>query len=359
MSRGQAEGGVPRSGAPASHPKPSQWLRPLGAIALSIGLGFASGALASATGVSPTYQLLASAIYLPLLISALVGGLRYAVVCAIVGSIVVLPGLTWTAGVVGLQGFLPWLLQGTAFVAFAYAADTLRPDHPWLLKQELPAHPAHVGASASLERVLESLAHTVEVRDQHSQGHCSRVAANALAIGRALAMTVDESNILYWAALLHDLGKIAVPEYILQKQARLTEDEFSEIRRHPAYGADLLASISSEFKPIADVVRSHHERWDGQGYPLGYRGQEIPLMARIIAIVDVFEALTSQRPYRQPMQPEHALEYIRSGTGSQFDPELVPLFSALFEQGELVFADNVQYRHELMQPAPGVLRFSN
>ena len=159
--------------------------------------------------------------------------------------------------------------------------------------------------------------------------------------------------------MLHDLGKIAVPEFVLQKQGRLSEEEFSEIRRHPSYGADLLASVSTEFRPIADVVRAHHERWDGQGYPLGLHTDEIPLMARIIAIVDVFEALTSERPYREPMGPEHALEYIRNGAGTQFDPRIVPLFESLYERGGLVCSSGVLGGNHEVLGRRSVLQYSH
>ena len=185
------------------------------------------------------------------------------------------------------------------------------------------------------DRVLESLARTVEVRDHHTQGHCRRVARNAGVLGRALGLTDDELGLLRWSALLHDIGKIAVPEYILLKNGRLSESEYAEIRRHPAYGADLLASVSREFRPIADVVRAHHERWDGLGYPLGYRGPEIPRLARIIAIVDVFEALTSERPYRSPMPVDQALQYVLNGAGTQFDPAMIPVFRELVEAGRI------------------------
>lgn len=211
-----------------------------------------------------------------------------------------------------------------------------------------------VGLRGSLEgrdRVLESLARTVEVRDHHTQGHCRRVARNALALGTSLGLGANELEVLYWAALLHDLGKIAVPDYILLKNGRLSEEEFAEIRRHPAYGADLLTSVSASFREIADVVRAHHERWDGLGYPLGFRGVEIPRLARIIAVVDVYEALTSQRPYRSPMPPEQAVTYIAHGSGSQFDPSIVLAFERLAHEGliECAFGETASTNAELSQ----------
>lgn len=197
-------------------------------------------------------------------------------------------------------------------------------------------------AVSGRERVLESLARTVEVRDHHTQGHCRRVARNAVAVGWALGLSEADVEVLRWAALLHDLGKIAVPDYILLKNGRLSEDEFAEIRRHPSYGADLLTSVSSAFRPIADVVRAHHERWDGMGYPLGLRNDEIPQLARVIAVVDVFEALTSDRPYRSPMPGNQALQYVTHGSGTQFDPVVVSTFRSLVEEGSIECAVGLQ-----------------
>lgn len=221
------------------------------------------------------------------------------------------------------------LFFGAALVGAYVLRRTGKVEDRSQAKSTLMSTPLSIGR----ESILESLARTVDVRDHHTQGHCRRVAKNAAVLGRAVGLSAEELDILHWAAVLHDIGKIAVPEYILLKNGRLTEDEFAEIRRHPGYGADLLASVSPAFRPIADVVRAHHERWDGKGYPLGYRGCEIPRLARIIAIVDVFEALTSERPYRSPMAPSQALNYVRSGEGTQFDPELVPVFCRLVDHG--------------------------
>src|SRR5690606_19946634 len=126
-------------------------------------------------------------------------------------------------------------------------------------------------------------------------------------------LSSEELDTLFWAALLHDVGKMAVAESVLKKSGRLTNDESDEIRRHPAYGADLVLGISPHLIGIAEAIRAHHERWDGRGYPLGASGESIPLLARIISVTDVYEALTSPRPYREPLRPEQALVYIRRG----------------------------------------------
>lgn len=244
-------------------------------------------------------------------------------------------------------GLSDLLWQFAVLGGLSAGVGLLPPSHRSLLTAGVGSGRGNEPATTSpdgYERVLASLAKTVEIRDQHTQGHCKRVARNAVVMGRALGMSSSDLALLHWAATLHDLGKIAVPEYILLKSGRLTEDEFAEIRRHPAYGADLLASVSPSFRPIAEVVRAHHERWDGLGYPLGNKGPEIPEMARIIAIVDVFEALTSERPYRSPMSDFQALQYVKNAAGTQFDPALVGLFEVLYRQGEVECASPTTQR---------------
>lgn len=183
--------------------------------------------------------------------------------------------------------------------------------------------------SVQLESVLQSLADTAEQRDSQTHGHCERVALDSVALGTALGLPWEQLGTLYWAALLHDVGKIAIAETVLSKAGRLTADELGEIRRHPAYGADLLTGISTSLARVAESIRAHHERWDGLGYPRGLRSECIPLVARIVSVVDVYEALTSPRPYREPLSPEQAVVYIRRGSGTQFDPDVVDIFERL------------------------------
>lgn len=284
--------------------------------------------------------LYAQAWLLPLVIGAMRWGMPGAVGAGVVGLAAFDPAvirIVLGAGI-GLSP-MDWVTQTVLFAVFGVSVVVLV-----RRRQELGdlGHGAtglaisdSAAARADSDRVLASLANTVEIRDNHTQGHCRRVARNALVMGTALELSRSDIRILHWAATLHDLGKIAVPEYILLKTSRLSEEEYEEIRRHPMYGADLLASVSQSYRPIADVVRAHHERWDGLGYPLGLKGEEIPEMARIIAIVDVFEALTSERPYRSPMPELQALQYVKNGAGTQFDLRLVELFSSLYLRGEI------------------------
>lgn len=278
----------------------------------------------------------------PILVAAAIWGRKGAAATSTLAAVAVSPlVLHLVAPKAAAAEPATWLAQAGIYSIFAVLAIVLvnrqsDPSHQIGLKQR----GAHTGLEG-YERILASLASTVEVRDQHTQGHCERVARNALVMGSSLGLSTSDRSVLYWAARLHDLGKIAVPEYILLKSGRLSEEEFAEIRRHPSYGADLLASVSQAFRPIADVVRAHHERWDGLGYPLGYRAEEIPRLARVIAIVDVFEALTSDRPYRSPMPESQALRYIANGAGTQFDPDLVAVFQDLYSRGKFECATRV------------------
>lgn len=298
----------------------------------------------------------------PILLSTSLWGRKGAAASSAVAALAVSPLVLRLVAPAASPPFGPlsWLAQAGVYSLFSMLAIILFNRHFEASRiTKLVQADGHSSGLEGYERILASLANTVEVRDHHTQGHCERVARNALVMGKSLGLTTREQSVLYWAARLHDLGKIAVPEYILMKSGRLTEEEFAEIRRHPSYGADLLASVSQAFRPIADVVRAHHERWDGLGYPLGYRGEEIPRLARIIAIVDVFEALTSERPYRSPMPEPQALRYVANGAGTQFDPDLVARFQDLYELGKLECASHVPHdigRDELI---PERLAFHN
>jgi hypothetical protein len=200
-------------------------------------------------------------------------------------------------------------------------------------------------------RTLSTFASTIDLRDKPTGGHSSRVAHNARAL--ALALDADEETVraAYWSGLLHDLGKIAVPERILQKPSALTREEMELMRRHSSVGADLLLSVDGDMHPIAEGIRCHHEWWDGNGYPDRLIGEEIPLVGRVVALVDVFEALTCRRPYRsRPTAPDQVMEYIRNGAGSQFDPTLVPVFEELFLQGQIYTSDVPQPALRVEEP---------
>lgn len=188
-------------------------------------------------------------------------------------------------------------------------------------------------------RTLSTFASTVELRDEPTGGHSSRVAHNSRVLGIALDLGPEDLRAVYWAGLLHDLGKIGIPEQILQKPGRLTEEETKNMRRHSDMGADLLLSVSPELRPIAEGIRAHHERWDGSGYPKGLAGEHIPRVGRIVSAVDVFEALTCKRPYRDAQPVQEVLAFLRERSGWWFDPTLVQLLEDLYWKGQIYTAD--------------------
>jgi diguanylate cyclase (GGDEF)-like protein/putative nucleotidyltransferase with HDIG domain len=172
---------------------------------------------------------------------------------------------------------------------------------------------------------IEALALAIDAKEQSAHNHIGRVQIYATSLARALGMSEDEQQAVKIAALLHDVGKLAVPEHILAKPGPLTPEEFQKIRVHPQVGADIIAGIPFP-SPVAPLILSHHERWDGRGYPSGLRGEEIPLGARILCLVDYFDALTSSRPYHKPMSIEATLAMIEQEAGKALDPTVAATF---------------------------------
>jgi ribonuclease P protein subunit RPR2 len=177
----------------------------------------------------------------------------------------------------------------------------------------------------SYESTVRALADAVEARDAYTARHAERVAAYGLEIARASGMEGGDSPELEFGFLLHDIGKIAISDTILYKPGHLTDDERDEMRRHPVIGEEIVRGI--EFLGDArDVVRSHHERWDGDGYPDRLAGERIPLSARVFAVADTFDALTSDRPYRAASSFRDARRVIAEASGTQFDPQIADAF---------------------------------
>jgi response regulator RpfG family c-di-GMP phosphodiesterase len=175
---------------------------------------------------------------------------------------------------------------------------------------------------------ITSLARTVEERDPYTAGHSRRVRHYCLELARAVGLDDKQCRLLRLAAQLHDIGKIRIPDTILHKPGRLTPEEFAIVRLHPGTGERILAPVVRNRAVLAGV-RGHHERLDGSGYPDGLRGAAVPLLARLIAIPDCFDALTTSRAYRAALPVREALAVIRAGAGSQFDPDLVRAFLEL------------------------------
>ena len=177
---------------------------------------------------------------------------------------------------------------------------------------------------------IETLRYTVEAKDKYTKGHSDRVSEYSVLIGKKIGLDLDELKKLRIGGLFHDIGKIGVPDSILLKTERLTDEEYSEIKNHPSIGKHILSSASI-FSDIIPIVYHHHEKYDGTGYPGKLKGEEIPLLARIAAIADTFDAMTSKRSYRDALSIDVAKEEIKRCAGTQFDPKLVEAFLNLFE----------------------------
>jgi HD-GYP domain-containing protein (c-di-GMP phosphodiesterase class II) len=178
------------------------------------------------------------------------------------------------------------------------------------------------------ETTLEGWSRALDLRDNDTQGHTARVASLTVLLGHALGMDAEAMLHLRRGALLHDIGKMGIPDAILLKPGPLSDEEWEVMRRHPVYAFELLSPISY-LRPALDIPHLHHERWDGSGYPLGLKGEEIPLPARVFAVVDAWDALTSSRPYRAKVSEERARQIIQDGAGRDFDPRIVDVFLEL------------------------------
>lgn len=178
------------------------------------------------------------------------------------------------------------------------------------------------------EASLIMLANAIELRDRYTRGHVERVMNYALRVAERFAWPESEIAALRFGAILHDIGKIYIRESILSKAGSLTESEWNEMKQHTVIGADLLKGIPFLVGAIP-VIRSHHERWDGLGYPDGLRGEAIPMGARIVAVVDCFDAMTTDRIYHAASSPEEALDEIVRGAGNRYDPAVVEVFLSL------------------------------
>jgi putative two-component system response regulator len=183
--------------------------------------------------------------------------------------------------------------------------------------------------AARLE-LLERLALAAEYRDDNTQEHAQRVGRTAALLGRALGMSDAEAEVLHRAAPLHDIGKIGIPDQILLKHTHLTPEEYELMKSHARIGAEILSgSTFAILQKAEEIAATHHEAWDGGGYPLGISGTEIPLSGRIVAVADVFDALVHERPYKEPWPLERAVEEIRKLAGRQFDPDVADVFASL------------------------------
>ena len=265
----------------------------------------------------------------------------------------------WTAAI---MIFAMWASLGCAVIAFLYIAFALRgmgalhrvmhrasqgdfySRAPLVGCYEVRGmihrtHDAMVSMAATADEARKvyvetalALSKTIEAKDRYTSGHSQRVSKIAVELAQQVGFDEDRLETLRLGALLHDIGKVAVPDSVLLKPGFLTDDEFAIMKRHPMAGDRILAAIPG-LRDMADIARSHHEKWDGSGYPLGVAGDSIPLEGRICAIADAFDALTTKRSYKAAMPVEKALAIIEKDSGTHFDPDLAKVFLSMKRNG--------------------------
>jgi putative nucleotidyltransferase with HDIG domain len=185
----------------------------------------------------------------------------------------------------------------------------------------------------NLFATLYAFVNALEARDPYTQQHSSRVTSLSIVMGKALGCASEELDVLNFAGHLHDIGKIGIRDDILLKPGKLTDEEFKKIKEHPVIGANIMAQLGL-WERERQIIRGHHERFDGTGYPDGLKGEDIPFLARIMSVADVYDAISSDRAYRKKMEESQVLEIIQGGSGTQFDPHIIKIFLELYHQGK-------------------------
>lgn len=199
-----------------------------------------------------------------------------------------------------------------------------------LLNERANLEVAHEKLLSAYDATIEGWSHAMDLRDKETEGHTLRVTELSEKLGRIMGINDEELVYMRRGALLHDIGKLGVPDAILLKPDKLTEEEWKIMHQHPKYAYDMIQPIEY-LRPALDIPFCHHEKWDGSGYPRGLKGNDIPLTARIFAIVDVWDALTSDRPYRPAWEKGKVLEYVKEQSGKHFDPYVVEQFIKMME----------------------------
>lgn len=199
-----------------------------------------------------------------------------------------------------------------------------------LLEEREKLQKAHERLLEAYDATIVGWSHAMDLRDKETEGHSQRVTELTLKLAESFGFHGDDLLHIRHGALLHDMGKLGVPDSILQKPAKLTDEEWVVMRKHPEFANEMLYPIEY-LRPALDIPLCHHEKWDGSGYPRGLKGEEIPLAARIFAIVDVWDAVTSDRPYRAGWKEEEAMSYIHEQSGKHFDPQVVEIFFKVIE----------------------------
>ena len=186
----------------------------------------------------------------------------------------------------------------------------------------------------NLFSTLYAFVETIEARDPYTKQHSARVTSYSISIAKAIGCSQEEMEVLNVSATLHDIGKIGVPDHILLKPGRLTEEEYAVIKRHPLIGSNIIGH-QAMWIDEKDIIKHHHERWDGNGYPDGLKGEKAPFFSRILSVADVYDAMTSDRSYRKRLSEDAALREIQENAGTQFDPKIVEVFLGLYHQNKI------------------------
>jgi diguanylate cyclase (GGDEF)-like protein/putative nucleotidyltransferase with HDIG domain len=259
-------------------------------------------------------------------------------------------GALIACGVSAVNRLVGWQF---GFLAFPIVYWIYRSYRTYLSRLE--AQKKHAEEIAALHlRTIEALSLAIEAKDHTTHDHLRRVQVYAVEIAKDLGLTPDQLSAIRAAAMLHDIGKLAVPEHILSKPGRLTPEEFEKMKIHPIVGAEILDRVQFPY-PVVPIVRSHHEKWDGTGYPDGLKSEVIPIGARILSAVDCFDALASERPYRQAMTPQEAMNALTAEKGKSFDPRVVEIMERRYlELEEMV--NTMESERRRLDIAPKVHR---
>ncbi|HKP71452.1 MAG TPA: HD domain-containing phosphohydrolase, partial [Pyrinomonadaceae bacterium] len=235
-----------------------------------------------------------------------------------------------------IGGGVSFLLVGVLIISLVYLLFRFDEKRVGEVKRGEEEKLRHIQEIADLHmNTIESLAIAIDAKDQTTHGHVRRTQIYAMELGQILGVSDEELHALRAGALLHDVGKLAVPEYILNKPGKLTAAEFDKMKIHTVVGGDIIKRVNFPY-PVEDIVRFHHEKWDGSGYPKGLRAEQIPLVARIISVVDFYDATRCDRPYRVGMKREDSLALLRKMANSSFDPRVVETFI-----GNIDYFDNL------------------
>jgi diguanylate cyclase (GGDEF)-like protein/putative nucleotidyltransferase with HDIG domain len=236
-------------------------------------------------------------------------------------------------------GGIPSIFVGLLLTGLVYMLYRFNEQRVVEIRRAEAEKARHIQEMANLHmNTIESLAIAIDAKDQTTHGHVRRTQIYAIEMGRLLGVSEQETQALIAGALLHDIGKLAVPEYILNKPGKLTEAEFAKMKIHTTVGGDILKRVGFPY-PVEDIVRYHHEKWDGTGYPKGLKTNAIPLVARIISVVDFYDATRCDRPYRKGMTREDSLGLLRKMASSSFDPQVVDMFVQHVEKFDQLIAE--------------------